>query len=99
MTASTVHSTRNQSDTPRECQPCARAAASLAGHLGRMQMQPDGRVVEAPREANQTGTYRAARLLECLERGEDPGTLALDAKNLAAHKTIKSAFMAGGGAS
>lgn len=45
------------------------AAASLAGHLGRMQMQPDRRVTEAPREANQTGTHRAARLLECLERG------------------------------
>ena len=71
------------------------AAASLAGHLGRMQMQPDGRVVEAPREANQTGTYRAARLLECLERGEDPGPLALDEKRLAAHRSIKSTFLVG----
>ena len=71
------------------------AAASLAGHLGRMQMQPDGRVVEAPREANQTGTYRAARLLECLERGEDPGQLALDEKRLAAHRSIKSTFLVG----
>lgn len=71
------------------------AAASLAGHLGRMQMLPDGRIAHAPSGENQTENYRTVRLLECLEKGEDPGIFALDGERLKAHRAIKSTFLVG----